>query len=122
MRPHRGTGICRVRTSCIQEEEAAQRKNALTPSPSFLISAVVCIRFVCAGSVHPFAEHVLYTAIFAIPMLGTWLLGGASIATFYVYWLGFDFLNAIGHCNFEFVPSWLYEAIPGLKYLLYTPS
>lgn len=71
---------------------------------------------------HPFAEHVLYTSIFAIPMLGTWLLGGASIAMFYVYWLGFDFLNAIGHCNFEFMPSWLYHSVPGLKYLIYTPS
>ena len=27
---------------------------------------------------------------------------------FYAYLLGFDLLNAIGHCNFEFIPSSLY--------------
>ena len=71
---------------------------------------------------------------------------------FYAYLLGFDFLNAIGHCNFEFVPSSLYLArrrarppaaaarratradasrpcprsppqrVPLLKYLIYTPT
>jgi predicted amino acid dehydrogenase len=62
---------------------------------------------------------------------------------FYVYLLGFDLLNAIGHCNFEFVPLWLFrvrpsggalalalrltavlrlQALPPLKYLLYTPT
>ena len=61
------------------------------------------------GSVHPFAEHLVYTANFAIPMLGTWACGGASWAMFYGYLLGFDFMNAIGHCNFEFVPLWLFR-------------
>ncbi len=31
-------------------------------------------------------------------------MGGASVAMFYVYMLGFDLLNIIGHCNFEFFP------------------
>ena len=53
---------------------------------------------------------------------GTWLLGGASTAMFYIYLIGFDILNCIGHCNFEFFPWWLYKAFPPLKYLLYTPS
>lgn len=74
------------------------------------------------GSVHPFAEHLMYTAMFAIPLLGTWLLGGASIAMFYVYWLGFDFFNVIGHCNWEFIPSWVMKTFPFIKYLIYTPS
>lgn len=74
------------------------------------------------GTVHPFAEHVLYTAIFAIPLLGTWLLGGASITMFYAYWLGFDFFNAIGHCNWEFIPTEVFRVCPPLKYLIYTPS
>jgi sterol desaturase/sphingolipid hydroxylase (fatty acid hydroxylase superfamily) len=73
------------------------------------------------GSVHPFMEHLMYTANFAIPLLGTWALGGASIAMFYIYLLGFDVLNAIGHCNFEFIPRW-FMRIPGMKYLIYTPS
>ena len=74
------------------------------------------------GTVHPFAEHLGYTANFAIPLLGTWAYGRASIAMFYVYLLGFDVLNAIGHCNFEFFPRWAFRAFPPLKYLIYTPT
>ena len=73
------------------------------------------------GSVHPFMEHIMYTANFAIPLLGTWMCNGASMAMFYVYLMGFDLLNAIGHCNFEFVPKF-FAKFPGVKYLLYTPS
>lgn len=73
------------------------------------------------GSVHPFMEHIMYTAVFAIPLLAPWALGTGSIAMFYAYLLGFDFLNCIGHCNFEFFPQW-FMSIPGMKYLIYTPS
>lgn len=74
------------------------------------------------GTVHPFMEHVGYTANFAIPLLGTWYFGGASLAMFYIYLIGFDVLNAIGHCNFEIFPPWIFKALPPLKYMLYTPS
>jgi len=89
-------------------------------------------------------EHLMYTANFAIPLLGTWAVGGASIAMFYVYLLGFDMLNIIGHCNFEFFPvqiphiffedklprmpelsltqAWLFKWFPFMKYVIYTPS
>ena len=73
------------------------------------------------GSVHPFMEHIMYTANFAIPLVGTWAFGGASIAMFYAYLIGFDLLNNIGHCNFEFMPQWFMN-IPGVKYLIYTPT
>ena len=73
------------------------------------------------GSVHPFMEHIMYTANFAIPLVGTWAFGGASIAMFYAYLIGFDLLNNIGHCNFEFMPQW-FMSIPGMKYLIYTPT
>jgi len=75
-----------------------------------------------SGSCHPFMEHLGYTANFAIPMLGTWMLGGASIGMFYFYTCAFDVLNLIGHCNWEFVPARLYQSVPLLKYLVYTPS
>ena len=73
------------------------------------------------GSVHPFMEHLMYTAVFAVPLLGPHFAGGASISMFYVYLLGFDIMNCIGHCNFEFFPRW-FMSIPGMKYLIYTPS
>ena len=40
---------------------------------------------------------------------------------FYAYLLGFDLLNNIGHCNFEFIPAWFMN-LPLMKYLIYTPS
>ena len=55
------------------------------------------------------------------PAPGTWAFGGASIAMFYAYLIGFDLLNNIGHCNFEFMPQW-FMSIPGMKYLIYTPT
>eukprot|EP00529_Nitzschia_sp_RCC80_P012953 CAMPEP_0113479356 /NCGR_PEP_ID=MMETSP0014_2-20120614/21263_1 /TAXON_ID=2857 /ORGANISM="Nitzschia sp." /LENGTH=590 /DNA_ID=CAMNT_0000372643 /DNA_START=269 /DNA_END=2038 /DNA_ORIENTATION=- /assembly_acc=CAM_ASM_000159 len=81
------------------------------------------------GSVHPFMEHLMYTAVFAVPLLGPHFSdfaeekggGHASLTMFYVYLVGFDVLNAIGHCNFEFMPQWLMR-IPGVKYLIYSPS
>eukprot|EP00457_Paulinella_chromatophora_P001947 gb/GEZN01001950.1/.p1 GENE.gb/GEZN01001950.1/~~gb/GEZN01001950.1/.p1 ORF type:complete len:758 (+),score=48.66 gb/GEZN01001950.1/:221-2494(+) len=75
-----------------------------------------------SGSVHPFAEHLMYTVNFALPLLGTWLTGGFSISVLYAYLLGFDFLNCLGHCNFEFIPPLLYKFFPPLKYLIYTPT
>jgi hypothetical protein len=72
--------------------------------------------------VHPFAEHLMYTANFAIPLLGTWALGGGCMGMFYFYWLFFDCMNAIGHCNFEFFPPWVFRFFPFVKYLIYTPT
>jgi hypothetical protein len=85
-----------------------------------------------SGTCHPFLETVGYTANFAVPMLGTWLCGaaplaaahtgGCSLATFYVYTSVFDVLNMVGHCNWEFVPCALFEWVPGLKYVVYSPA
>ncbi|KAG0603744.1 hypothetical protein M758_10G117600 [Ceratodon purpureus] len=75
-----------------------------------------------AGSVHPFAEHVAYAANFIIPIIGTWALGRVSVSMVYIYIIVFDIVNAVGHCNFEFVPECLFRALPFLKYLIYTPS
>ena len=62
----------------------------------------------------------MYTANFAIPP-GRGRSGRCPISMFYAYLLGFDLLNNIGHCNFEFMPQWFMN-IPGMKYLIYTPT
>ena len=67
------------------------------------------------GSCHPFLEHIGYTANFAIPMLGAWWMGTNSKVLIYAYLLGFDFLNAWGHCNFEIVPYWCALPLPIVK-------
>ncbi|KAI5013875.1 hypothetical protein ZWY2020_051270 [Hordeum vulgare] len=72
--------------------------------------------------IHPFAEVLAYQVLFAIPMTICELSGTASIVPFFIYMTYIDFMNNMGHCNFELVPHWLFKCIPLLKYLMYTPS
>ncbi|KAM1018825.1 hypothetical protein ACFX2I_040267 [Malus domestica] len=72
--------------------------------------------------IHPFAEHISYFVLFAIPMLTTICTGTSSIVSFAGYVTYIDFMNNMGHCNFELIPKWLFTIFPPLKYLLYTPS
>ncbi|KAG2659906.1 hypothetical protein PVAP13_1KG400200 [Panicum virgatum] len=72
--------------------------------------------------IHPFAEHMVYYFLFAIPMLTTVYMGNASVLGFVLYIAYIDFMNNMGHCNFELVPKWVFQLFPPLKYLMYTPS
>jgi WAX2 C-terminal domain/Fatty acid hydroxylase superfamily len=89
--------------------------------PLFFYIFIAFVTEPITGSVHPFMEHLMYTAVFAIPLLGPFFQGNASKTMFYTYMIGFDVMNMIGHCNFEFMPRTLMN-IPGMKYLIYTPS
>ncbi|XP_047341182.1 very-long-chain aldehyde decarbonylase CER1-like [Impatiens glandulifera] len=71
--------------------------------------------------IHPFAEHIVYYTLFFIPVMTCTLTGTASIASFAGYVLYIDFMNNMGHCNFEFIPEWFFSLFPLLKYLIYTP-
>ncbi|PHT49725.1 Protein ECERIFERUM 1 [Capsicum baccatum] len=72
--------------------------------------------------IHPFAEHIAYFLLFAIPLLTTVLTRTASIVSFGGYITYIDFMNNMGHCNFEIIPKWMFSSFPPLKYLMYTPS
>ncbi|EYU40309.1 hypothetical protein ABFS82_02G135600 [Erythranthe guttata] len=72
--------------------------------------------------IHPFAEHLSYFALFAIPMFATILTRTASIISLFGYITYIDLMNNMGHCNFELVPKWIFSIFPPLKYLMYTPS
>ncbi|KAL9142229.1 hypothetical protein ABFS82_14G155100 [Erythranthe guttata] len=71
---------------------------------------------------HPFAEHISYYLLFFIPVLTTLFMGNTSLSTLAIYATYIDFMNNMGHCNFELIPKWLFSAFPPLKYLMYTPS
>jgi aldehyde decarbonylase len=86
------------------------------------IQGLSTLLLICAGSVQPFAEHLLYALIFSIPLSGTWALGGMSLSVLYAYPLFMDIVNIVGHCNVEFFPERLFQALPVLKYLMYTPT
>ncbi|GMY22926.1 protein ECERIFERUM 1-like [Fagus crenata] len=72
--------------------------------------------------IHPFAEHIVYFMLFAIPMLTTVFTGTGSITCIIGYIMYIDFMNNMGHCNFELIPKTLFSVFPPLKYLMYTPS
>nr|ACA14353.1 TCER1 [Triticum aestivum] len=72
--------------------------------------------------IHPFGEHIVYFTLFAIPMLSTVYMGNGSALVFVLYIVYIDFMNNMGHCNFELAPKWMFQVFPPLKYLMYTPS
>ncbi|CAH2049722.1 unnamed protein product, partial [Thlaspi arvense] len=74
-----------------------------------------------AGSA-TFLEHLILTAVIGLPVLGSCTIGYGSISMIYGYVLVFDFLRCLGHSNVEIVPRQLFEKLPFLKYLLYTPT
>ncbi|BAT96902.1 Protein ECERIFERUM 1 [Vigna angularis] len=72
--------------------------------------------------IHPFAEHISYFVLFAMPMLTLVFTNTASVGAMVVYVTYIDFMNNMGHSNFEVVPKWLFDIFPPLKYLIYTSS
>ncbi|KAI5064312.1 hypothetical protein GOP47_0020982 [Adiantum capillus-veneris] len=74
------------------------------------------------SSNHPFLEHMFYNVLFALPFLATIFLGHSSIGVFYMYVMFIDFMNSWGHCNFEFIPTWVFSNFPILKYFIYSPT
>ncbi|XP_052724955.1 very-long-chain aldehyde decarbonylase CER1 [Vigna angularis] len=72
--------------------------------------------------IHPFAEHIAYFLLFAIPLYSTVVTRTASIASYAGYLAYIDFMNNLGHCNFECIPTSIFSTFPFLKYLMYTPS
>lgn len=72
--------------------------------------------------IHPFAEHIVYFLLFAIPMLTVTIVGVGSIAALAIYITYIDLMNNMGHCNFQVIPKWWFTIFPPLKYLMYTPT
>ncbi|KDP34470.1 hypothetical protein JCGZ_12753 [Jatropha curcas] len=74
------------------------------------------------SGIHPFAEVMAYFMLFLIPISGLIIIGRASLVAFIGYIFYIDFMNNMGHCNFEIFPKWFFSVFPPLKYLIYTPS
>ncbi|KAF9590535.1 hypothetical protein IFM89_035744 [Coptis chinensis] len=72
--------------------------------------------------IHPFGEHIAYFLLFGIPVLSLVFTGTASVVAVAGYITYIDLMNNMGHCNFEFLPKWLFKVFPIIKYLMYTPS
>ncbi|WOH14268.1 hypothetical protein DCAR_0933787 [Daucus carota subsp. sativus] len=72
--------------------------------------------------IHPFAEILMYLMMYSIPIATGILTETSSIVSLFGYITYFDFMNNLGHCNFEIVPTKLFSIFPPLKYMMYTPS
>ena len=75
-----------------------------------------------AAVIHPFAEMLAYFVIFSIPISVTLFTRTSSFASIVGYFFYIDFMNNLGHCNFEFFPKKIFSIFPLFKYLFYTPS
>ncbi|KAL0345974.1 UNVERIFIED_CONTAM: Very-long-chain aldehyde decarbonylase CER3 [Sesamum radiatum] len=69
-----------------------------------------------------FLEHLLLTVVIGVPIIGSFLVGHGSLMLIYGYVLIFDLLRCLGHSNVEIVPYKIFDAIPFLRYILYTPT
>ncbi|CAL9181265.1 unnamed protein product, partial [Musa hybrid cultivar] len=67
-------------------------------------------------------ENLVLSAAMAAPLLGPFATGHGSASLAYGYVLVFDFLRCMGYSNVEVLPSRLFEALPVLRYLLYSPT
>lgn len=72
--------------------------------------------------IHPFAEIISYFVLFLMPVMMVTLTGTSSIVAVFGYITYVDFMNNLGHCNFEIIPRKLFTIFPFLKYIMYTPT
>uniref|UniRef100_A0A6N2MX48 Fatty acid hydroxylase domain-containing protein n=1 Tax=Salix viminalis TaxID=40686 RepID=A0A6N2MX48_SALVM len=77
------------------------------------------VEFLCDSSIR--RAHILLRAI-CNPNDNDYYDGTASATCIAGYLTYIDFMNNMGHCNFELIPKWLFTIFPPLKYLMYTPS
>ncbi|KAL9151049.1 hypothetical protein ABFS82_11G028400 [Erythranthe guttata] len=69
-----------------------------------------------------FLEHLFLTIVIGVPIVGSFLIGHGSLILIYGYVLIFDFLRCLGHLNVEIIPHHVFDFIPFLKYMIYTPT
>lgn len=67
-------------------------------------------------------EALLLMLTTGVPLAGAFLMGTGSIGLVYVYLLAFDYLRSMGYSNVEVISHRVFEALPPLRYLIYTPS
>lgn len=67
-------------------------------------------------------EHLMLCVVMGAPLLGAFLMGSGSVSLVYGYIVLFDSLKCMGYSNVEMFSHGLFEALPFLRYLIYTPT
>eukprot|EP00931_Biecheleriopsis_adriatica_P065680 TRINITY_DN40174_c0_g1_i1.p1 TRINITY_DN40174_c0_g1~~TRINITY_DN40174_c0_g1_i1.p1 ORF type:complete len:582 (+),score=90.65 TRINITY_DN40174_c0_g1_i1:51-1748(+) len=73
-----------------------------------------------SGTSHPMAETFGYLLNFSFAFLVPAWCQCFSYGLIPLYFVWFDIMNCIGHCNFECVPGWM--QVGPLRYIVYTSS
>ncbi|KAF0906092.1 hypothetical protein E2562_009095 [Oryza meyeriana var. granulata] len=67
-------------------------------------------------------ESLLLTLVMGAPLAGAFLMGAGSVGLVYGHALMFDYLRSMGYSNVEVISPRVFEAVPPLRYLIYTPT
>ncbi|XP_010443488.1 PREDICTED: protein ECERIFERUM 3 [Camelina sativa] len=67
-------------------------------------------------------ENLILCVVAGVPLIGSCLFGVGSLSVMYGYAVMFDFMRCLGHCNVEIFSHKLFETLPFLRYLIYTPT
>ncbi|CAH8280037.1 unnamed protein product [Arabidopsis lyrata] len=67
-------------------------------------------------------ENLILCVVAGVPLIGSCLFGVGSLSVIYGYAVMFDFMRCLGHCNVEIFSHKLFELLPILRYLIYTPT
>lgn len=67
-------------------------------------------------------ENLILCVVAGVPLIGSCLFGVGSLSVIYGYAVMFDFMRCLGHCNVEVFSHKLFETLPILRYLIYTPT
>ncbi|PUZ51701.1 hypothetical protein GQ55_6G209600 [Panicum hallii var. hallii] len=67
-------------------------------------------------------EIMAISGLMAVPVAAACAAGLGSAWLIFGYTLAFDFLRAMGHCNVEVFPGWLFQTVPAARYLIATPT
>uniref|UniRef100_A0A0E0G2H2 aldehyde oxygenase (deformylating) n=1 Tax=Oryza nivara TaxID=4536 RepID=A0A0E0G2H2_ORYNI len=67
-------------------------------------------------------ESLLLTVVIGVPLAGAFLMGVGSVGLVYGHVLLFDFLRSMGYSNVEVISPRVFQAVPLLRYLIYTPT
>jgi aldehyde decarbonylase len=67
-------------------------------------------------------ESLFYNVLLGMPIAVPFAAGCGTLFVPYIYFFYVDTMDALGHCNFEFMPIRLFQLIPLLKYIVYSPT
>lgn len=84
-----------------------------------VITSLICL--VAAGNA-TLLENLILCVVAGVPLIGSCLFGVGSLSVIYGYAVMFDFMRCLGHCNVEIFSHKLFEMLPILRYLIYTPT